>query len=169
MKFDNYLLNENMVDTAMNLLKRLDFKKSKNFLKDEFDKFVYAALAGDVEEEVVALINKSFGTKYRNLTQIKKERLRESDEVVNEDIAHWWEVVKSEAFPSLSFYPALTVWMELDKLFQGQDMDMKKTVVYALFWILMISGKYIKGWMLWKKQNPDEYNAEKAVGKGGIV
>jgi hypothetical protein len=158
-----------MVDKAKMLLKRLDFKKSKKFLKDEFDKFVYASMAGDVEEQVISLINKHFGTRYRNLEQIKKERLREDTELVNEDIAHFWELFKGEAFPTLAFYPALSVWLELDKLFQGQDMDMKKTTVYALFWLLLVSGKYIKGWHLWKKQNPEEYNAERSQGKGGIV
>ena len=158
-----------MVDTAKNLLKRLDFKKTKNFLKSEFDKFVYAALAGDVEEEVVSMINKAFGTKYRNLTQIKKDRLRESDETLNEDLKHWWEVVQTEAFPTLAFYPALSIWLEIDQLFKGQDMDMRKTTVYALLWVLLVSGKYVKGWMKWKKQNPEEYEAERAQGKGGIV
>ena len=167
MKFNNYVLNENMVDKSLSILKRLDFRKTKSFLKDEFDKFVYAAMSSDIEEQVVSLINKHFGTRYRNLAQLKKERLRESE--LNEDLAHWWDVVKQEAFPTLAFYPALSVWLEIDKLFKGQDMDMTKTTVYALFWALLVSGKYVKGWNTWKKQNPEEYNAERAQGKGGIV
>lgn len=169
MKFEQFIINENMVDVAKNFLKRLDFRKTKDFLKGEFDKFVDSAVSGGIEGEVVTLINKSFDTRYRNLSQLQRERLRESDEMVNEDLGHWWEVVKTEAFPTLAFYPALTVWLEIDKLFKGQDMDMTRTVVYALFWILLISGKYVKGWMNWKKQNPDEYSSERAQGKGGIV
>jgi hypothetical protein len=167
MRFDTYILNENMVDKAKRILSRLDFKKSRKFLQDEFDKFVATASASGIEDEVVSMINKAFGTRYRNLDQMKRERLRESE--LNEDIAHFWELFKGEAFPTLSFYPALTVWLELDKLFTGQDIDITKTIVYALFWLLLVSGKYAKGWATWKKQNPEQYNAERLLGKGGFI
>lgn len=167
MKFEQFLLNENMVDRAKSFLKRFDFKKTKKFLKGEFDKFINAVISSGIEEEIVSIINKHFGTRYHNLTQIKKDRLRESE--LNEDLDHWWQVVKDEGFPTLAFYPMLSIWLEIDKLFQGQDMNMKKTTIYALFWVLLISGKYIKGWNTWKKQNPDEYTKERAEGKGGII
>jgi len=169
MKFGTFILNENMIDKSKSFLKKMDFSKSKNFLKNEFDKFVHASISSGIEEQVISLINKAFGTHFRNLNQLKKERLKESDELINEDLAHWWDVVKTEAFPTLAFYPALTVWLEIDKLFKMQDMDITKTIVYSLFWILLISGKYVKGWSQWKKQNPDEYNAERLQGKGGII
>ena len=167
MKFNNFLLNENMIDKTLSLLKRLDFRKSKKFLKNEFDKFVFAVETAGLEPEVISIINKGFDTRYRSLEQIKRERLRESE--LNEDIAHWWELVKTEAFPTLAFYPALTVWLELDNLLRGEDLNMRVVIVYSLFWVLLVSGKYVKGWNLWKKQNPEEYNAERAQGKGGIV
>lgn len=169
MKFNQYLLNENMVDVAKNFIKRLDFRKTKKFLHDEYELFVKSASAAGIEKEVLSLINARFGTRYKSLEQIGRATLRESDESLNEDLAHWWSVVKTEAFPTLAFYPALTVWLEIDKLFKGQDMDMTKTIVYALFWALLVSGKYVKGWMDWKKQNPEEHAYERAKGKGGIV
>jgi len=169
MKFDNYLLNENMVDSAKLLLKRMDIRKTKSYLQQEFSGFVDQVITLGLEDEVLTLINKGFGTKYRTMKEIQKQKIRESDESLNEDIGHWWDVVKSEAFPTLAFYPALSVWLEIDKLFKDQDMDMKKTIVYSLFWVLLVSGKYVKGWMMWKKQNPDEYNMEKSNGKGGLV
>lgn len=156
-----------MVDKALGLLKRLDFNKSKKFLKGEFDKFVETIQTAGLEKEAISIINKGFDTRYKSLEQIKRERLRESS--LNEDLAHWWELVKTEAFPTLAFYPALTVWLELDNLLRGQDVNMKVVIVYSLFWVLLVSGKYIKGWNKWKQQNPDEYNAERAQGKGGIV
>ena len=167
MKFNNFLLNENMVDKALGMLKRLDFKKSKKFLKDEFDKFAFAVETAGLEKEAISIINKGFDTRYRSLKQIQKDRLRESE--LNEDAAHWWNLVKDEAFPTLAFYPALTVWLELDNLLRGQDVNMRVVIVYSLFWVLLVSGKYVKGWNLWKKQNPEEYDAERAQGKGGIV
>lgn len=168
MRFNKYVLNENLVDSAKALIKRLSWKQAKKFLQSEFDKFVEAAQETNLEPQLIPIINKHFGTRYKDFDQIRKQRLRES-EMMNEDIEHFWETLKSEAFPTLAFYPALTVWLEIDKLFQGQDMDMKKTTVYALFWLLLVSGKYIKGWLNWKTQNPEEHAAERAQGKGGIL
>jgi hypothetical protein len=167
MKFEQFLLNENMVDKALTLVKRMDFKKAKKFLLDQFEQFMVAVEAAGVEREAVSIINKGFNTRYRSLEQIKRDRLRESE--LNEDAAHWWKLIKTEAFPTLAFYPALTVWLELDNLLRGQDVNMRVVIVYSLFWVLLVSGKYLKGWTDWKKQNPEEYNAEKAQGKGGVI
>jgi len=167
MRFGTYMLNENMVQQTKNTLSKMDVNKLKKFLQSEFMSFVDMAKSSGIEMEVVSIINKGFGTRYRNLDEISRQRLRES--VINEDLSHWWDTVKSEGFPTLAFYPALNVWLELDKVFQGQDINIKRTIVYSLFWLLLISGKYIRGWMDWKKQNPDEYKKERMRGKGGIV
>jgi hypothetical protein len=174
MRFENHILNENLIDMTKKTLKRMSFSQMKKFLQKEFDTFVETVQEAGLEKQVVPIINKHFDTRYRSLDDIRRQKLRENKEpfapeMVNEDLAHWWETVKSEAFPTLAFYPALTVWLELDKLFQGQDIDMKKTIVYSLFWILLVSGKYVKGWLDWKKQNPEEHATERAQGKGGIV
>lgn len=168
MKFNTFLVNENMVDTAISYIRRLDFRKAKDFFKDQFDEFVHMVQTAGLEPEVIKVINKGFGTRYSSLEQIRRERIKESGEL-NEDLAHWWKVVKDEGFPTLAFYPMLTVWMELDKIFQGQDINVKKVIVYSLFFVLIVSGKYVKGWMTWKKQNPEEYASERAHGKGGII
>lgn len=167
MKFNEFIINENMVDKAKNLLKRLDFKKAAKFLKQEFTDFVDAVQTAGIEDEVISKINKAFGTRYRSLGQISREKIRESEDI-NEAAKHWWDTIKTEAFPTLAFYPALSIWLEIDQLLKGNDMDMKKTTVYALFWILLVSGKYVKGHLAWKKQNPEEHAAEKAAGKGGL-
>ncbi len=155
MKFEKFIINENLMDKTKSLLQRLDITKTLKFLKSEFDVFVDEVRNAGIEDEVVSLINKYFGTRYRSLSQIERQTIRESKEVLNEDLAHWWEVVKSEAFPTLAFYPALTIWLDIDKLFAGQDINIKKTVIYASMWILLVSGKYLNGWLKWKKQNQE--------------
>lgn len=90
-------------------------------------------------------------------------------ENINEDAKHWWDLVKTEAFPTLAFYPALQVWLELDKVLKGTEYSGKVIAFYAAFWLVLMSGKYVAGWMKWKKENPEEYGKERAVGKGGLV
>ena len=141
MRLQSYMLNETSFMKYLGALKNMTFKKAKKFLKSEFDKFSEAVKNADMEDQVISLINKRMGTKYYGLDQISKGKVVESEEMVNEDAAHWWDLVKTEAFPTLSFYPGLTVWLELDKLLSGGDINVRKTVVYAIFWVLLISGK----------------------------
>jgi hypothetical protein len=172
MKFNEYIINENMVDKAKGFLSRLTLKAATKLFKDSWDEFQEAIESNGLEKQVLAFINKAFKTSYRSMEQIgnakpKKVNLGESTSI-NESAKHWWDTIKTEAFPTLAFYPALSIWLEIDQLMKGNDMDMKKTSVYALFWVLLVSGKYAKGWFDWKKQNPEEHAAEKAQGKGGI-
>jgi len=169
MKFQNFIVNENIMDKSLSIIKRLSFNKVKSFLKGEFDKFVDLVRSTGREEEALSILNKYFKTRYHSFDEVQKQQIKESDEMINEDLAHWWDVIKTEAFPTLSFYPALTVWLEIDKLFNNQTMDTKKTIAYASLWFLLVSGKYVGGWMKWKKQNPDEYTDERKQGKGGII
>jgi hypothetical protein len=161
------------VDKAKGFLSRLTLKAATKLFKNSWDEFQEAVEANGSEEQVLSFINKGFKTNYRTMDQIgnakpKPTRLGESDDV-NESTKHWWDLVKTEAFPTLAFYPALSIWLEIDQLMKGNDMDLKKVTIYALFWVLLVSGKYVKGWMDWKKQNPEEYKAERLQGKGGIV
>ena len=67
-----------------------------------------------------------------------------------------------EGFPTLAFYPALTAWIEIGKVLDSDmSVNWMKFGVYALFWLLLVSGKYIKQFHDWKKQNPEEYFAER--------
>jgi hypothetical protein len=93
----------------------------------------------------------------------------ESVEYLQEDLKHWWDLVKQEAFPTLAFYPALTVWCEIDKIIKGQPYSMKIVACYASLWLVLMSGKYVAGWLKWKREKPDEYEAERLRGEGGIV
>lgn len=171
MRLEKYMVSEgNDIVGVIKDLSSMPYRKLEQFLRDRFKEFMDNIPSG-IDTPVVKLINKAFGTNYRFLQDIYDEKvppLRESV-TINEDLAHWWDTVKSEGFPTLSFYPALTAWLEIDKYLRGQDINIRVLVIYSMFWLLLVSGKYIKGWIEWKKRNPEEYNKERQQGKGGII
>ena len=105
----------------------------------------------------------------KDTTSEKRKDLYGESVVLSEDAKHWWELIKAEAFPTLAFLPALQVWIELDKMVRGTGGDTKVALFYAALWLVMMSGKYVSGWMKWKKENPMEYGQERSAGKGGII
>ena len=115
-----------------------------------------------LEDDAVKIINKHLGTKFRRLIEIDKAAIASLPSVrMNEDLKHYWDFIKGEAFPALSFYPALTAWMELDKLISSTgDFDGTKFGVYALFWVILLSSKFLNLWKKWKKNNPKEFEKE---------
>lgn len=170
MRLERYLTEGNDIIDLLGKLKHFNIRQLEDFLKKQFKEFMDMVPSG-IETPIVSIINKAFGTRYKYLQDMINDKippLREST-TLNEDLAHWWDVVKTELFPTLSFYPALTAWLEIDKLLRGQDINIRVLVIYSMFWLLLISGKYIKGWHDWKRQNPDEYEKEKAQGKGGLI
>jgi hypothetical protein len=175
MRFNNYLkeddINENII---IDTLKKIAGKPANTVMKmfkDGFKKFVGLFQEQDdmIQEKILAAINKAYGTSYKNANDLKKQinaNLKESTEL-NEDWARYWDLIKGEAFPALSFFPALTVWLEIDKLIRssGGDANIRVIVVYGLIWLLLISGKFIKGFRKWKKEQPEEYYAERPKAK----
>jgi len=168
MRLEEYI-NENAVyelneSVFQNMLSKIKNKKSnvlEKLFKSSWIKLVKLIRDQDVEKDAIKIFNKQFNLNIRNLDQLTKERIKESI-VMNESWKHWWMMVKDEGFPTLSFYPGLTAWLELDKLFDpDMAVNWSKFGVYAIFWIILISGKYLKGWEQWKKENPEEYEAEK--------
>lgn len=171
MRFQSYLTEGDIISTFFSKIKGFSTQRLQDFLYKEFERFTEVVQSTQYEPMVVQMINRKFDTRVRTLDEFKRMRVPQIREgsVLNEDLAHWWDLVKGEAFPALSFYPALQVWLDIDKLIKGQDFNFRATVVYAMIWILLVSGKYIKGYLDWKKQNPEEHAAERAMGKGGIV
>ena len=166
------VLNEQVVNENMKILKDA-FKKIKNmtagaavkFFKKEWEKLVAAVEKNndrnELEREMLRIINKGTGQNYNSLKQISKGRVVEGKEELNEDFAHFWDMIKTEMFPMLSFYPGLTIWMELDKLASLQGgVDWNKVTVYSIFWLILVSGKFFKEWKKWKNENPEEWKAE---------
>ncbi len=169
MKFNNYLkeqdINENII---LDTIKKIAGKPANavmKMFKDGFKKFVEFVQEADdaAQEHILGAINKAYGTSYKGVDDLKKQiraNIKESTEL-NEDFAHYWGLIKGEAFPALSFYPALTVWLEIDKwIRQSGDVSSRVIIVYGLIWLLLISGKFVSGFRKWKKQQPDEYYAE---------
>ena len=174
MRFNSYLkednINENII---LDTIKKIAGKPANavmKMFKDGFKKFVGIFQEQDdmTQEKMLQVINKAYGTNYRNANDLKKQmnaNLKESTEL-NEDWARYWDLIKGEAFPALSFFPALTVWLEIDKLIRSSgDANIRVIVVYGLIWLLLISGKFIKGFRKWKKEQPEEYYEERPKAK----
>ncbi len=173
-RIDNYLINEKAapggnIEKYLKPLYNKSPREVERTLKSSWEKLADALEANDLEKDAIAIINKHLKTNYRSLSQISKGDIKKLpvrgvyEELMNEDFAHFWELVKTEAFPALSFYPMLTCWLELDKLLSGTgDFNATKTGIYALFWAVLVSGKFLKGWEKWRKENPKEFEKEGA-------
>ena len=165
MRLENFIdgvptLNENVIKNMLNKIKNKSIKSAVTTFKSAWLKI--ASSLKDKESEVLRIINSKFGTDYRTFDQISKQKpITESNEI-NEDFKHYWELLKMEGFPTLAFYPALTAWIEIGKILDPEmNVNWMKFGVYALFWLLLVSGKYLKQFHDWKKQNPDEYFSER--------
>ncbi len=163
MRFEEYIAEESTIPTALRRIfelvkmdmKRMSFEQFKMKAESEWVK-LSMQLAPEDKERILKIAG------------FKSSMFAEST-IINEDAKHFWELVKAESFPVLSFYPALQVWLELDKVIKGTGGDVKAMMIYAAIFLTLISGKYVAGWMRWKKEKPDEYAKERAQGKGGIV
>ncbi len=178
MRFDNYLkednINENII---LDTIKKIAGKPANTVMKmfkDGYKKFVdmlekdQLTMGSGVDlDKILGIINKAYGTNYKDIKDLKKQtnaNLKESTEL-NEDWARYWDLIKGEAFPALSFFPALTVWLEIDKIIRSGDANARVIIVYGLIWLLLISGKFIKGFKKWKKEHPEEYYEERPKAK----
>ena len=137
MKFEEYLndqqeINEGIVSSALSKLKSKSVGAVKSLFKNSFDKLANLIKDKGLEKDALRIINRHMGSRFRSLDQIGKTKVVEGTEL-NEDFAHWWSTLKGEAFPTLAFYPALSVWLEMDKLFgaAGAGPDWAKVGVYA--------------------------------------
>ena len=137
--------------------------KAEKVMKDSWTEFSNLLKVRVLEDDAIKIINKHFKTRYTSLDQIDKGKISSlpSIKIVNEDIKHYWDFIKGEAFPTLSFYPALSCWLELDKLLRASgDFDGMKFSIYAVFWAVLVSGKFIALWKKWKKENPKQFKKE---------
>lgn len=175
MRFNNYLqenMNENFIIDTIKKVKNKSSDSVLKLFKTGFIKFV-KALEGEeysnIVPQILKIINSKLGTNLKSLKDLSKlskskPQMSESEEMLSEDWKHYWEVIKSEAFPSLSFYPALSIWFEIDKLVKnipGNEANFKVIAAYSVLWLLLISGKFVKEFRKWKKENPEEYHAER--------
>lgn len=164
MRLENYLNEKTLLTESaffQKLLKKIGNKSTgtvKKFFRSNWIKLANIIKKQGVENDALQIINRHLKTSFRSLDQISKGVIKESK--MDEDFKHYWEFMKDEAWPTLSFWPALQVWLQIDGLLKGSDFSLKATVVYAIFWAFLVSGKHIGQWFKWKKQNPEEHEAE---------
>lgn len=171
MRLESYIINESKIElvSAFKKLLSTEWNKAEDILKDNVKKFI--DMFDGQEEQVLDIINKHFKTNFNNLNQIIKLDIKESVEL-DEDVKHWWDFVRDQVFPVVSFIPALDAWIEIDKMMRAGSIeggDMKIAIIYTLIWLTMLSVKYVSDWYKWKKNNKDEYERERAMGKGGLI
>ena len=162
MRLQKYMVNEMSMPSWILRI----FSKAKNEMERwsyaQFEKkckLAYKQIKNEVDPKVLSDFLKENG--------IDEKRLNEA--MISEDAKHWWDLIKTEAFPTLAFYPALQVWLEFDKMLKGTAYSGTVISFYAAFWLLLVSGKYVKGWLDWKKTSPEEYDKEKSAGGGGLI
>ena len=171
MRLESYIINESKIElvSAFKKLLSTEWNKAEDILKDNVKKFI--DMFDGQEEQVLDIINKHFKTNFNNLNQIIKLDIKESVEL-DEDVKHWWDFVRDQVFPVVSFIPALDAWIEIDKMMRAGSIEggnMKIAIIYTLIWLTMLSFKYVNDWRKWKRENPEEYNKERAQGKGWVV
>lgn len=167
MRLKKYMVNEMSIPSWIT--------NSFNKVKKELSKMTFSEFNKKCEkafDELVSIIDPEELSAFLKKVGIdehtfKNKLFKESIEI-NEDMSHWWNMIKTEAFPTLAFYPALQVWLELDKILKGTPYSGAVIAFYASFWLLLISGKYISGWLKWKKENPEEYNKEHGIVAGAV-
>ena len=163
MRFETYLedepiLTENMMRNMLQKLKGKAASGAKKVFKNAWDKL--SKTLEPVEDDVLQIINKNFGTNFTSFKQISNERV--SEEQLDEDWKHWWEMVRMEGFPTLSFYPALTAWIEIGKVLEpDMAVNWKKFGAYAMMWLAIVSYKFVRDFYKWKKEDPETYWAER--------
>jgi len=172
MKFRDYI-NESAsrggIQKYFKELKRMSAPQAEKKLKTSWKELSYILKDRMLEDDAIKIINKHFKTNYKRLSEIDNAKIAKLptknvyEELLVEDFKHYWELIKSEAFPTLSFYPALSCWLELDSLLKATgDFDGTKFGIYALFWFVLVSGKFVALWKKWRKENPDEFEKEGA-------
>jgi len=168
MRLKSYMLNENN-NILMKYFRRL-FKlppsKAKKELENNWKKLSTTIKRNNLEDDALEIINRNFGTNYTSLDEIdrikitKLPTMKTYESIINEDFKHFWETVRTEGFPTLSFWPALQCWLEIDKLIKGMDVDATAISIYGTLWLGLITGRFVMGWKRWKKQKPEEWEAE---------
>lgn len=159
MKFKKYLV-ESDVKTNIKKLISGGLGKAQKKIKDSIKSFIDIVKKSGKEKEVITSINKALGTKHKSLNDLKYKTIREDKEYLNEDLKNFWSFMKREVWPSLSFYPILSLWLELDKIIKGADPAWKNIGIYVAIWLFLVSTKHITMWKKWKKDNPDEFGKE---------
>jgi len=162
-------------------IKRWGDNKLKEMLKIGFDDFMSIIEEHKLERRFLKLINMQFGTQYTSIDRLRKLKLtapvKEPGEelepvsesnMLNEDWRSFLKFWKGETYPALAIFPTLQIWFQLDRLLDGAhlvDLDYRKMGIYAVLWLIIVTGQHAILWAKWKNENPEEWEEE---GKPGI-
>lgn len=162
MRLEQYMINESI--SMPSWMKGLLLK-----IKDEMSRMTFSSLEKKCKESYDIISKEIESNNMKKIENLSNKSFTFTTEsTVNEDLRHWWDLVKTEAFPTLAFYPALQVWIELDKYLKGTPYSGKVIGFYAALWVVLMTGKHISGWMKWRKENPEQYQAERESGGGRL-
>lgn len=140
MKFHNFIITEGVIQNVIKGLKNLSYRQFVNKAEESIRELIDKLTEEGKEDEALKIINRAYKSNFKSFSQIvdAKPKLEESS------IEDYWKIIKSELFPTLTFYPALSVWLEIDKLFKGSEPNMRIVIIYSLFWVALITGKFIQ-------------------------
>jgi hypothetical protein len=175
MKYKKYLIESNGITDVLNKLGSLGYKKAEEQLQGSTKKILQLLIDKGMQDEALIIINKHLKTHFKSFKDINKLTrvpIKESSELINEDIKHLWSFITDQAWGGMVFYPMLQLYMELDKLLVGSGVDIKKTLVYFAIFLFILSAKHLQLYKKWKKDNPVDWELEGRpnafIGKQGI-
>jgi len=158
-------LNEIAVMKYFSDLKKMGANKVKQVLKQSFDKFYQLLQEKGLEKDFLEIFNKQFPNK--KISSLKRlATLKEG--IIYEDFKHFIQFWRGETYPALSIFPTLQIWFQIDKLLDGAgivDLNWKKIAIYAVLWVIIVTGQYLILYKKWKKENPEQWEKE---GRPGI-
>lgn len=164
MRLQRYIINEiSFPSWMLNAFEKL---------KKELSSFSFSQIENKSEQafdDILTVLDKDELSKVLKKLGINPKIIMKNESVIDESAKHWWDLIKTEAFPTLAFYPALQVWLELDKMLKGTEYSGTVIAFYAAFWLILVSGKYIKGHFDWRKEKPQEYAKEREIGAGKLI
>ena len=119
-----------------------NYDKAKKFLLSKFEEFFEVVKKEGKEKEILSAINNKIGTNFSNMNDVIKENINEAEE---EKEKTFWQGLKQEGWGPLAFYPAFTLFLEFEKVFRDDaNIDWKKTIFYAVMWLMLIYSRYHK-------------------------
>jgi hypothetical protein len=141
-RYELYLIQESKITDYIRFIKNMSWKAAKLYFQTSLKKFIEHIKDNGMEKPALVIINKHLKTKFNSLDQILTLKVNESSQL-DEGLGDLFKEIKTELFPTLAFYPALTCWLEIDSLITTGSADFKKLGFYAIFWILLISGRFV--------------------------
>lgn len=165
-KLQNYLLESSLKDIFTRLaekIRSLGTSNAERIMKKNFNIFCDKYSGTEHEKRILQSVNRVLGSNWTSLEQIRQAKVP-GKEYIKEDLAHYWKEIREQGLPALLFYPALQVFMEVDKIIRGLPFNETVITFYSTLWITLVSLSYVSKWKKWKKESPEEFEKEGSKG-----